>query len=209
MLLKPNDHVLFFGDSITDAGRRAQDNSNHGLGVGYAAICAAVLGGRLPEMNLRFSNRGISGNRVYDLEKRLDADVIDLEPSVVSILVGINDTWRRYDKDLISPVDEFTACYRRILDRIRGELSARIVLCQPFLLPIPEDRKAWREDLNPRIEAVDDLAEEYADGYLRFDDLFRAAAEKRDNGYWLPDGVHPTPAGHGLMAEAWMQAVAG
>ncbi len=209
MLLQDNDHVLFYGDSITDAGRRAKQNNNQGLGHGYAAISAALLGARHAERNLRFTNRGISGNRVYDLEDRLDADLIDLAPDVVSVLIGINDTWRRYDKDIVSPVEEFDACYRRILERIRERLGARLVICEPFLLPVPPDRAAWREDLDPRIEAVRGIAADFRATLVEFDGLFAAAAQRREPAYWLPDGVHPTPAGHALMAEAWIDAIAG
>jgi lysophospholipase L1-like esterase len=209
MLLRDNDHVLFYGDSITDAGRRAEQNNNQGLGHGYAAITAALLGARHAEMNLRFTNMGISGNRVYDLEDRLEADLLDHAPDVVSVLIGINDTWRRYDRDVVSPVDEFDACYRRILERIRERLGARLVICEPFLLPTPPDRAAWREDLDPRIEAVRAIASDFGATLIAFDEFFAAAAQRRRPDYWLPDGVHPSPAGHALMAEAWIDEVTG
>ena len=209
MLLRDNDHILFYGDSITDVGRRAEKNNNHGLGHGYAAITAALLGARHAEMDLRFTNRGISGDRVCDLEDRLDADLIDLAPDVVSVLIGINDTWRRYDRDIVSPIEEFDACYRRILERIRERLGARLVICEPFLLPVPPDRAAWREDLDPRIEAVRAIADDFNATLVGFDGLFAAAAQRREPAYWLPDGVHPSPAGHALMAETWIDSAVG
>ena len=82
MLLQPHDHVLFYGDSITDAGRNS--GANGGLGTGYAALCAAQLPASLPEGRLKFTNKGTSGNRVYDLEERLQNDVLDLQPNLVS-----------------------------------------------------------------------------------------------------------------------------
>jgi acyl-CoA thioesterase-1 len=206
MPLRKGDHVLFYGDSITDAGRRGENN-NGGLGHGYAALAAAVCQARYPELDLRFTNTGISGNRVYDLEKRLQADVLGLEPTVVSILVGINDTWRRYDSDLLSPTGEFAACYRRIVRAVVEELAARLVLCEPFLLPTPPDRQGWREDLDPKIAAVRDLARQFGATFVPLDGLFAAAACRQAMEYWLPDGVHPTPAGHALIAEAWVRAV--
>ncbi len=209
MLVRPDDKILFFGDSITDAGRRAKGPNNHGLGSGYPALVAAMLGAELPAMNLTVLNRGISGNRVYDLEDRLETDCLSLEPTLVSILIGINDTWRRYDRDLVSPIDEFASCYDRICRRIREELDATIVICEPFSLPVPEDRAAWREDLDPRIVAVRQIAWEYADLYLPLDGMFAAAAVETGPEYWLPDGVHPAPAGHGLIAEAWVEGVIG
>ncbi len=205
MLLKPNDHVLFFGDSITDAGRRAEQNNNHGLGHGYAALVASLLMARYPQLNLRFTNRGVSGDRAVDLEARLERDVLAERPTVVSVLIGINDTWRRYDKEVVSPIPEFDACCRRILARIRDELDARLIIGEPFLLPVPPDRAAWREDLDPRIHAVRQIARDFQAAFVPFDGLFAAAASRQNLDYWAPDGVHPSPAGHAMMAEAWIE----
>jgi lysophospholipase L1-like esterase len=204
MLLQPHDHVLFYGDSITDAGRNS--GANGGLGTGYAALCAAQLLARYPEWNLKFTNKGISGNRVYDLEARLQEDVLDLQPNLVSILIGINDTWRRYDSGTLSPIDEFQDSYQRILSAITAS-GTRLIICEPFLLPIPADRKAWREDLDPRITACRDLARQFGALYLPLDGLFAAASTRASLDYWLPDGVHPSLAGHALIADAWIQAV--
>lgn len=209
MLLRRGDHVLFFGDSITDAGRREKHNHNNHLGTGYVAVVASILLARHPELGLTFTNRGFSGNRVYDLEKRLQEDVIDLKPTVVSILVGINDTWHQYSRGLPSPAGEFLAAYRRICTRIRDELGARLILCEPFLLHFPQDRAAWREDLTARLRAVRQVGAEFASVYIPLDGLFAAAARKAPAAYWAGDGVHPAPAGHGLIADAWLQAVCG
>lgn len=205
MLLQPHDHVLFYGDSITDCGRNSGVNS--GLGAGYAALCAAILSARLPEWNLKFSNRGISGNRVYDLEKRLNDDVLALQPNLVSILIGINDTWRRYDSGNSSSIEEFQESYRRILQTVTGEMGARVAICEPFLLPIPDDRRAWREDLDPRITACRELAREFGALYLPLDGLFAQAATRASLAYWLPDGVHPSLAGHAFIADHWIRLV--
>jgi lysophospholipase L1-like esterase len=207
MLLKENDHILFYGDSITDAGRRDPDNNNGGLGFGYVALCAAALAERFPQWHIRCTNRGVSGNRVGDLEARLERDVLALEPTVVSILIGINDTWRRYDSDMVSGLDEFRAACGRVLAAVRDRLGARVILLEPFLLPIPDDRRAWREDLDPRIAITRDLAREYAACFVPLDGLFAAASCRAPMAEWLPDGVHPTPAGHQLIARHWLEAV--
>lgn len=209
MLLKEGDHVLFFGDSITDAGRREKSNHNNHLGVGYVALIASRLLARHPHMNLTFTNRGISGNRVCDLEKRLQEDVIDAKPTVVSIMIGINDTWHQFSRNLVSPLDDFSAAYRRMCARLRDELSARLVICEPYLLPYPADRLTWRQDFDSRLEAVRKVGAEFASVYIPLDSLFAAAAREVPPTYWAGDGVHPTPAGHGFIAEAWIQAVCG
>lgn len=207
MLLKPNDHILFYGDSITDAGRGQTVNNPEKLGSGYAAIVAALLKSRYPEMNFRFTNRGISGNRIYDLADRLERDVIDERPTLVSILIGINDTWRRFDSNTPSPISEFKETYAALLTRLRESLGCRILLLEPFLLPVPEDRRAWRIDLDPRIQAIRELAATFKTGYLALDGIFAEACSRMPAEYWLPDGVHPSLAGHGLIAQRWVKYV--
>jgi lysophospholipase L1-like esterase len=207
LLLHANARILFQGDSITDAGR-SRDNDAQ-LGGGYANFIAAWLSARHPELNLTFLNRGISGNRIYDLESRWDDDCIALQPDWVSILIGINDTWRRYDSNVPSPVEEFEACYRRLLERTVNETPARLILLEPFVLPTPPDRVAWREDLDPRIDAIRRVARDYQALYVPFDGLFAAACTRQAPAFWAGDGVHPTQAGHALMAQAWIQAVTG
>lgn len=202
---RQGDCILFQGDSVTDCGRDRSNGSD--LGQGYPSLIAARLWAEYPELELTFLNRGISGNRVSDLEARWDEDCIRLQPNWVSILIGINDTWRRYDSNLISPIDEFTACYRRILEKTQQKTGARLILCDPFVLPYPEDRIQWRDDLNPRIDAVRDLAREFGAIYVPLDGIFAAASTRREAAFWAPDGVHPSLAGHGLIAQAWLKSV--
>lgn len=202
MIISPGSHILFYGDSITDAGRNRDDLKSYG--GGYVNLIAAGLLSRFPGWNLKVTNKGISGNRVFDLENRLEDDVLALKPNIVSIMIGINDTWRRYDSNVISEIAEFQASYERIILRLSEELQARIVICEPFLLPVPEDRKKWREDLDPRITAIRELAWKFNLPYLPLDGIFAAAATEAQAAYWLPDGVHPSLAGHGLIADKWL-----
>jgi lysophospholipase L1-like esterase len=206
-VLHKDEHILFFGDSITDSGRT--DGVNSGVGYGYVATVAQLLAARFPELAPRVTNRGTNGHRVYDLEARLQADMLDLRPTTVSILIGINDTWRRYDSHTPSPLPEFAASYRRILQAARERLGARLVVCEPFLLAVRQEQRAWREDLDPRIGAVRLVAMEFGATYVPLDGMFAAAACRTAPDYWLADGVHPTPAGNGLIAQAWIDAVVG
>lgn len=201
--LKPTDTVLFIGDSITDAGRdRTKLDS---LGGGYVNQINARLGHALAAPALRVINQGCSGHRIYDLEARLDADLIAHKPTVVTFLIGINDVWRRYDNNLLSAPADFAASYRRMLTRIRAELNVRLVLMEPFLLPVPEDRRTWREDLDPKITIVRDLAVEFESDLIPLDGLFAAAATRAPAAFWLRDGVHPCASGHALIANAWLE----
>lgn len=204
MLLDPGDTILFQGDSITDCGRRRDDGNS--LGGGYAFMAASWCQATHPGMELRFVNRGISGNRAKDLKARWQEDCLDLKPTWVSILIGVNDCWRRYDRNDPTSVEGFAADYRAILVRCRDELGARLILCEPFLLEVPKVH-GWREDLGPKIDAVRALAREFHAVYVPFDGIFAAASTRRDPAFWAGDGVHPSNAGHALMAQSWLRAV--
>jgi len=203
MLINATDRILFTGDSITDCGRVRTDANN--LGFGYAAFIAARLQAYLAAPELQVFNRGISGNRAADLVGRIGPDLFDLKPTVISILIGINDVWRRYDSNSPTSAEIFEANYRTLLTGIREKLEARVVLLEPFLLHVPEDRYAWREDLNTKIDVVRELAIEFGAELIPLDGLFAKAATQAPPAYWAGDGVHPSAAGHALIAEAWLE----
>ena len=203
MLIDTNDRILFTGDSITDCGRVREDAQH--LGFGYAAMTAAHLQARLAAPQLKIFNCGIGGDRACALLKRVEPDLLALQPTVVSILIGINDTWRRYDSKDPTEAKAFERDYRAVLEKIAQHLKARVVLLEPFLLHVPEDRYAWREDLNPKIDVVRKLAVEFGAELLPLDGLFAQAATQAPAAYWAADGVHPSAAGHALIAETWLE----
>ncbi|GIP23799.1 SGNH/GDSL hydrolase family protein [Paenibacillus sp. J22TS3] len=200
-----NDIVLFQGDSITDAGRDYYDERS--LGTGYALMTAAEFGRRYPRKQVQFLNRGISGNRVVDLQGRWREDCLKLRPTWVSIYIGINDTWRKYDSNDPTTAESFYRGYRDLIVQTKEELNANLILMEPFVLPVPKDRSGWREDLDPKIQAVRELSREFKTFYVPLDGLFNAASSQVSPAYWAEDGVHPTPAGHALISQAWLQAV--
>ncbi|WP_026486508.1 SGNH/GDSL hydrolase family protein [Caldanaerobius polysaccharolyticus] len=205
MLLKQGELVLFQGDSVTDVGRNRDDGND--LGFGYPMFVASWFSAMYPDVNVRFINRGVSGNRVRDLKSRWRQDCLDLKPDWVSILIGINDCWRRYDSNDPTSVEAFEADYRYILDQVKEELDAKIIILEPFVLPTSEDRVQWREDLDPKIQAVRKLAREYGALLIPLDGIMAQACTRRQPAFWAADGVHPTPAGHALIAQAWLKTV--
>lgn len=204
-LIEEGATVLFQGDSITDCKRDRESGDD--LGRGYPMLIASRFSALWPELNVRFLNRGVGGNRVSNLLGRWQADAIDLKPDWISILIGINNTWRRYDRDDPTPLETFEGEYRELLERTRRETSARLILMEPFVLPVPDDRRAWREDLDPKIHVVREVAREFGARLIPMDGLFAEAASRRPPEFWAPDGVHPSPAGHALIADAWLRAV--
>ena len=203
-LIEEGAVVLFQGDSITDAGRIREDATH--LGAGYAMMAAAWFCATYPEREVQFINRGIGGNRAKDLRARWQQDCLALRPTWVSIMVGINDTWRRYDSGDTMPVQEYEAAYRSILEQTQAQLGARLIMMEPFVLPVSEDRSDWREDLDPKIDVVRRLAREFKAILVPLDGLFAQAAARRDPAFWAIDGVHPSTPGHALIAQAWLRA---
>jgi acyl-CoA thioesterase-1 len=204
-IIEKNSTILFQGDSITDAGRMADGDA--GLGRGYAMIAASAMMSKYATHNYKCINRGISGNRCVDLVGRWQEDCIDLNPDWVSIMIGINDTWRAFDSGDPTSIESYEESYRTILTRTRDEVGAKLILIDPFVLPYPDDRKEWRSDVDARIEVGHKLAEEYSAILIEMDAIMNQAAQERDPSYWTGDGVHPTPAGFGLMAQTWLDAV--
>lgn len=202
-----NDLILFIGDSITDC-RRDKDVPDT-LGMGYAGMVSGRLGLDHAGLNLRFMNRGVNGDRTSDLLARWDRDCIDHQPGWISILAGINNTWRRYDYNDPTPTDAFETEYRELLQRVKDNTSAKTILCSPFLLHINPAIKNMREDLDPKIEAIRKLAGEFDAVWVDFDTAFVAAQQRHIPSYWAGDGIHPSIAGHALMAETWLASVQG
>lgn len=194
--------VVFQGDSVTDCMRGRFNDAE--LGTGYAMMAAAHFAAQFPEKQVQFFNRGVSGNRVRDLRARWEEDCLALQPDWVSLLIGINDTWRRYDSNDPTSAAAFAATYRNLLEATAAQ-GARLILCEPFLVPVSAEQMAWREDLDPKIAAVRQLAQEYRAWYIPLDGLFARVAALREPTFWADDGVHPSPAGHALIARAWLE----
>ncbi|MFI6048991.1 SGNH/GDSL hydrolase family protein [Streptomyces violascens] len=216
--VRPGSTVMFTGDSITDCQRV---ESEDGLGFGYPLRVAGEWGLRHPDRPVTWLNTGIAGHKVMDLEARWQTDVLDARPDVVSILAGVNDMgWHTLDPEgRVISAEEFAAGYDRLLAPL-AEAGAELILIEPFLLPISgvveagaaligeKERKEWRTDLDPKIQAVRELAGKYGAHLLAADGMFAELAAKTGPEHWSADGVHPTPAGHAALAEAWLRLVA-
>ena len=205
--LKAGSTVMFTGDSITDCQRLGLAGENP-LGYGYPLRVAGDWGFRHPERPVTWLNTGIAGNKVMDLEPRWEEDVLSTHPDVVSILVGINDVgWHSYAPDgYVIPVEDYAAGYDRLVAPL-AEAGAALILIEPFLIPLTPEQREQREDLDPKIQAVRDLARKYDAHLLAADGLFAQLASTTEPSYWAADGVHPTPAGHAALAAAWLRLV--
>lgn len=196
--------VLFQGDSITDCDR---DRTTNDLGPGYPAKVAEVYRCLYPGSGAQFINRGVSGNRSRDLLARYEEDFLAVKPDFISILIGINDTWRGYDSADPTSAEAYEKNYRTLLEWLRRDLpQAKLMVIEPFLIPTDSQKDCWHEDLDPKIQAARKLAREYADYFLPMDGLFQRMIVKGAGPQELSaDGVHPTEAGHAAIAAEYLR----
>ena len=203
-----NQVILFQGDSITDCGRERNVNGpNSGLGSGYPYLVAAKLLCAKAEEELRVYNLGISGNRIVDLYARWKSDAINLHPDVISILIGVNDTWHEFGNKNGVEVPRYEQFYRMLLEwTVKARPAVKLVLCEPFVLTCGAVTAEWLPEINQRQEVVRKMAKEFKTIFIPYQEIFDAALKHAPAKYWLADGVHPTIAGHQLMADAWLKA---
>ena len=198
--------ILFQGDSVTDAGRDRSDP--HDMGNGYPRFASAMIQDSFSDKEFEFVNLGISGNRTEHLVERLEADFIEIQPDIVSIMIGVNDVWHHYSHGIETSDEQFEKNYRVVLDALKTRTNARILMIQPFLLETVDPAKqAYTEELARKQAIVKQLADEYADAYLPLDEILHRETEE-EPAYYAADGVHPTPDGACYIGEAYLGAIA-
>lgn len=212
--LSDGDTILFQGDSITDWGRNhnaKEPNTTDMLGNGYTIFAAGELLFKHAEKNLKIYNRGISGNKVYQLAERWDTDCISLKPNLVSIHVGVNDFWHSLTSGYKGTIETYIKDYTALLTRTQNALpGVKFVIGEPFALKgtkFVDDK--WYPTFLLFQKAAKDLAEQFDAPLIPLQKIFDKALEHGPANYWTTDGVHPSVAGSRLMAEGWLQTVKG
>ena len=219
MLLKPNHTILFQGDSITDAGRQRDfgdepipANSPQALGHGYASRIAACLLADYPELELKIYNRGESGNRVTNMRDRWEEDCMELQPDLISILIGVNDTWHGVANDTPENgvgLEEFDQVLRSLLSETMERLPAsQIVLCEPFTTEAGAVlERNFHPDIDERLAIVQSIAADLDLPIVPFQSMFDDLSKQAPAAQWAGDGVHPTMAGHEMMGRTWLKSL--
>lgn len=204
--------ILFQGDSITDAGREKKKelpNNAGSFGGGYAFLAASHLLNELPEKKLSIYNRGISGNKVFQLADRWQKDCFDLKPDVLSILIGINDYWHYRNGKYDGTIETYKNDYRKLLEQTVKKLpNVKLVICQPYAVPgarVVDD--SWIKPVSEFQEAAKVLANDFNTLWVPFQHVYDEAVKHAPAKYWTADGVHPAMPGAALMAEAWLKVV--
>ncbi|WP_134089392.1 SGNH/GDSL hydrolase family protein [Olivibacter sp. XZL3] len=212
--INANDVILFQGDSITDAGRdKSKDDANdpRTLGTGYAFIAASQVLLKKAPLNLRIFNKGISGNKVYQLAERWDKDCLKIKPNVLSILIGVNDYWHTLAKEnaYSGTVETYKRDLKDLLTRTKKDLpNVQLVIGEPFAV---KDVRAVTDEWYPAFDAyrlaAKDIAKDFNAVFVPYQQIFDEAIKHAPANYWTGDGVHPSLAGAALMAEAWLKVV--
>lgn len=199
--------ILFQGDSITDAGRSREDDSN--LGLGYPTLVKGELGFDYVGQ-YEFINRGISGNRIVDVYARIKLDIINLKPDVMSILIGVNDVWHEVGNQNGVDAEKYFKIYSMLIEEIKEALpDIKIMILEPFVLKAVATEEKWEyfhSEVLKRAEKAKALAEKYDLTFIPLQDKFDAAQKLCPAEYWLRDGVHPTTMGHELIKREWIKA---
>ncbi|MEK7781671.1 MAG: SGNH/GDSL hydrolase family protein [Verrucomicrobiota bacterium] len=211
-IFQAGNRILFQGDSITDGARGRNQDPNHILGHSYAFLVAAKHGALYPERNLAFFNRGISGNKIPDLLNRWQKDAVDLKPTVVSILIGVNDIWHPLLSTNEVSAEKYEEGYDKLLAQTIAALpDAKIILLEPFVTPgkaTSPKWDVWQGHVKKFQAVVAKLGAKYNAPVVKLQNVFDAACKRAPAEYWVWDGVHPTYAGNQLIADEWVRVAA-
>jgi lysophospholipase L1-like esterase len=210
--IEKGDVILFQGDSITDSGRNKTNNTPNAaspLGNGYALMAAGELLLKHADKDLKIFNKGISGNKVYQLAERWDADALAIKPNILSIHIGVNDFWHTLTNGYKGTVDTYISDYKKLLDRTKNALpNVKFILCEPFaVMGVRAVDEKWYPTFDLFRKAARDMADQYDAPFVPYQTAFDKAIKQAPPIYWTGDGVHPSVAGAALMAQTWLEAV--
>ena len=208
-------NILFQGDSLTDSGRiRNTEEPNINLGMGYVNLLAARITCDNPSVNVY--NRGVSGNRICDMYARWIEDTLNIDFDILSVMNGINDIGFQLRMGRGADKDKFKFVYDRMLFEVKEKKpDAKLVIIEPFLVrkymgedggDIYNDWDLWHGQITERGEICRELAEKYGAIFVPLAEDFAKLSEKYGPDVWSMDCIHPTAAGHEVIARKWMEA---
>jgi lysophospholipase L1-like esterase len=203
--LKPENTILFIGDSITDADKHRQCYKPYGFG--YVHFVANCLLAKYPTLNLNIINRGISGNTIRDLKNRWQRDCIEHGPDILSILIGVNDVWRQFAAEDELPhavqLEEYESTFRLLLKETKEKCNSQIVICQPFMFCDDSSNPMFAR-LREYIENVDHIAKDFNVALVPFQNQIDALIKQIPPQKWSNDSVHPELWAHSWLAQQWL-----
>lgn len=208
MIFEHLDRIVFAGDSVTDMGsaQPVGEGLFDNVGKGYVRVIESLLAACYPEVFLRVSNAGISGNTSRDLLARFDRDVVTLNPDWVSICIGINDVWRQFDSpaltdQAVDPV-EYEENLRTMIEQAKM-VAKGVIVCTPYYME-PNKSDFMRARMQEYVDICERLAEEYGCRFVNFQAVYDKFLQYKHSSLIAWDRVHPNQIGATLMAKEWL-----
>lgn len=197
--------VVFFGDSITEAGAKPG---------GYITRIGDLAAKENKANDFDFAGAGIGGNKVYDLYLRMDDDVLAKNPDVVLIYVGVNDVWHKRTSGTGTDESKFEKFYTAIIKKLQAR-NVKVVLCTPAVIGERTDSSNEQDgDLNRYSFIIRELARKNSlplvdlrKIFIDYDRQFNT--ENKDSGILTTDRVHLNEKGNQLVAEEMWKVIKG
>ena len=209
MIFENMDRIVFAGDSVTDMDsvKPVGEGLFDKLGKGYVRIIDNMLAAVYPEIKIRVTNSGVSGNTSRDLLERFERDVVDLKPDWVSICIGINDVWRQFDTPAMADAqvfpDEYESNVEQMITSVKGSVKGIFILTPYYMEPNRED--AMRARMDEYVAICKKLAEKHGCIFVDFQQLYEDYCKVRHSTFIAWDRVHPNTVGATLMARAFLE----
>lgn len=209
--ISKRDRFLFIGDSITDSNRNYHEPVGHfnSLGDGYVKLISSYLTAFQPENEFEVINKGINGNRIIDLKKRWDEDVLEVRPDWVSIMIGVNDVWRQFDSVFWQEYQVgkqlFKETYMNLIQQTLPEVKG-IFLMSGFMIESNDE-----DPMKKRLLEYNQITKEIANLYqIKFIDMQTTIDHflQYQSSYILShDRIHPTQSGHMMIVKNWLKTI--
>ena len=209
MIFENLDRIVFAGDSVTDMGsaQPVGEGLFDNVGRSYVRVVENMLAAYYPEVFIRITNSGISGNTSRDLLQRFDRDVVDLKPDWVSICIGINDVWRQFDSPAMTDAcvlpDEYEKNMEEMISKIKGRVKGIFILSPYMIEPNSED--TMRARMNEYVQICKKLSEKHNCIFVDFQKMYEDYCEYRHPCFIAWDRIHPNQIGATLMAREFLK----
>lgn len=209
MIFENYDRIVFAGDSVTDMDslNPVGEGLFENVGRGYVRVLESMFAAYYPEIFLRVTNSGISGNTSRDLLERFDRDVVDLNPDWVSICIGINDVWRQFDSPAIVDwhvlPDEYETNLEEMIMRVKDKVKGIFIL-SPYIIE-PNKQDMMRKRMDEYVEISKKLAQKHNCFFVDFQKMYEEYCQTRYSGYITWDRIHPNQVGATLMAREFLK----
>lgn len=209
MIFENYDRIVFAGDSVTDmqscqpVGEGLFDN----LGRSYVRVIENYLVSGYPELNIRVTNSGTSGNTSRELLERFDRDVVELNPDWVSICIGINDVWRQFDTPALLDAqvqpDEYEKNVEEMILKVKDKVKGVFILSPYYIEANRADFMRARMDQYTAI--CKKLSDKYGCRFVDFQKMYEDFCKVRHSSCIAWDRVHPNQMGATMMAKEFLK----